>query len=197
MIGIGAANIAAGLFHGFSVSTSGSRTAVVEDAGARSQLASIVGAGLVAVMLVFLNSLLAPLPQSARCAHRSSAVTSQSRCSPPVLSSPQIGLGDFSRRHRRSGCLRCPAGHRDRHWAGRIVVLQAQLAATWRSFGKSRKSGRLAQHPGRPDGARGARHRGLPVGGSALLCQLLGVPDPSPPSGQVTERGGWWCNARR
>ena len=68
MIGIGVANIAAGLFHGFSVSTSGSRTAVVEDAGARSQLASVVGAGLVAVMLVFLNSLLAPLPQSALAA---------------------------------------------------------------------------------------------------------------------------------
>ena len=36
MIGIGAANIAAGLFQGFPVSTSGSRTAVAEQAGARS-----------------------------------------------------------------------------------------------------------------------------------------------------------------
>ena len=33
MIGIGAANLAAGLFQGFPVSTSGSRTAVAEQAG--------------------------------------------------------------------------------------------------------------------------------------------------------------------
>ncbi len=38
MVGIGAANIAAGLFQGFPVSTSGSRTAVAEQAGAKTQL---------------------------------------------------------------------------------------------------------------------------------------------------------------
>ena len=38
MIGIGAANIAAGLFQGFPVSTSGSRTAVAEQAGAKTQV---------------------------------------------------------------------------------------------------------------------------------------------------------------
>ena len=37
MIGMGAANIAAGLFQGFAVSTSGSRTAVAEQSGAKSQ----------------------------------------------------------------------------------------------------------------------------------------------------------------
>lgn len=68
MIAIGTANIAAGFFQGFSVSTSGSRTAVVEDAGAKSQLASVVGAGLVLLLLVFLNSLLKDLPQSALAA---------------------------------------------------------------------------------------------------------------------------------
>ena len=35
MVGIGAANIAAGFFQGFPVSTSGSRTAVAEQAGSR------------------------------------------------------------------------------------------------------------------------------------------------------------------
>jgi len=68
MIGIGAANLAAGLFQGFAVSTSGSRTAVVEQAGAKSQLASLVGAGVVAILLLFLNSVLADLPQSALAA---------------------------------------------------------------------------------------------------------------------------------
>ena len=38
MIGIGAANLAAGLFQGFPVSTSGSRTAVAEQAGAKTQV---------------------------------------------------------------------------------------------------------------------------------------------------------------
>jgi len=64
MIGIGAANLAAGLFQGFAVSTSTSRTAVAEQSGAKSQLTGLIGAGLVAVLLLFLNSLLADLPQS-------------------------------------------------------------------------------------------------------------------------------------
>jgi high affinity sulfate transporter 1 len=68
MIGMGAANIAAGLFQGFAVSTSGSRTAVAEQSGASSQVTGVVGALLVAVLLLFLNSLLADLPQSALAA---------------------------------------------------------------------------------------------------------------------------------
>jgi MFS superfamily sulfate permease-like transporter len=68
MIGMGAANVAAGLFQGFSVSTSGSRTAVAEQSGAKSQLTGVVGAGLVVLLLLFLNSLLADLPQTALAA---------------------------------------------------------------------------------------------------------------------------------
>jgi high affinity sulfate transporter 1 len=68
MIGMGAANIAAGLFQGFAVSTSGSRTAVAEQSGAKSQVTGLVGAGLVVVLLLFLNSLLADLPQTALAA---------------------------------------------------------------------------------------------------------------------------------
>jgi high affinity sulfate transporter 1 len=65
MIGMGTSNIAAGFFQGFAISTSGSRTAVAEQSGAKSQLTGVIGAGLVAVLLLFLNSLLADLPQSA------------------------------------------------------------------------------------------------------------------------------------
>ena len=46
MIGLGAANVAAGVFQGFAVSTSGSRTAVAEQSGAKSQLTGLVGAGM-------------------------------------------------------------------------------------------------------------------------------------------------------
>lgn len=68
MIGLGSANVAAGLFQGFAVSTSSSRTAVADQSGAKSQVAGLVGAGAVAVMLLFLNSLLADLPQTALAA---------------------------------------------------------------------------------------------------------------------------------
>jgi len=64
MIGMGVANIAAGLFQGFAVSTSGSRTAVAEQSGAKSQATGLVGAGLVLMLLLFFNSLLADLPQT-------------------------------------------------------------------------------------------------------------------------------------
>ena len=68
MIGIGAANVAAGFFQGFAISTSGSRTAVAEQSGAKSQVAGVVGAALLVVLLLFFNSLLADLPQSALAA---------------------------------------------------------------------------------------------------------------------------------
>jgi high affinity sulfate transporter 1 len=63
MIGIGAANIAAGLFQGFPVSTSGSRTAVAEQAGAKSQVTGLVGAGAITVILLAVPGLLRNLPQ--------------------------------------------------------------------------------------------------------------------------------------
>ena len=63
MIGIGAANLAAGLFQGFPVSTSGSRTAVAEQSGAKTQLTGLVGALLITLMLLFLPGLLSDLPQ--------------------------------------------------------------------------------------------------------------------------------------
>jgi MFS superfamily sulfate permease-like transporter len=65
MIGIGTANLAAGLFQGFAISTSGSRTAVAEQSGAKSQVAGVVGAGVVVLLLLFFNGLLKDLPQSA------------------------------------------------------------------------------------------------------------------------------------
>ena len=68
MLGIGAANVAAGLFQGFPVSTSGSRTAVAAQAGAKSQVAGLVGAGAIALMLVAVPGLLKDLPQPALAA---------------------------------------------------------------------------------------------------------------------------------
>jgi high affinity sulfate transporter 1 len=63
MVGIGAANLAAGLFQGFPVSTSGSRTAVAERAGAKTQIAGLVGAVVITLMLLVAPGLLRDLPQ--------------------------------------------------------------------------------------------------------------------------------------
>jgi high affinity sulfate transporter 1 len=68
MAGIGAANLAAGLFQGFPVSTSGSRTAVAERAGAKSQLTGVVGAALIVLMLVLVPGMFRNLPQPALAA---------------------------------------------------------------------------------------------------------------------------------
>ncbi len=68
MIGVGAANVAASFFQGFPVSTSGSRTAVAEQAGARTQVTGIVGAAVIVVMLVLTPGLLRDLPQPALAA---------------------------------------------------------------------------------------------------------------------------------
>jgi high affinity sulfate transporter 1 len=68
MIGLGAANLAAGLFQGFPVSSSSSRTPVAEAAGARTQLTGVVGALAVAALLLFGPALLEKLPSSALAA---------------------------------------------------------------------------------------------------------------------------------
>ena len=68
MIGIGAANLAAGLFQGFPVSTSASRTAVAERSGAKTQLTGITGAALIILMIVLVPGLFRNLPQPALAA---------------------------------------------------------------------------------------------------------------------------------
>jgi sulfate permease, SulP family len=63
MIGMGAANAAAGLFQGFAVSGSASRTAAVEAAGGGSQMVSLIAAVLVLVTAAFLTPLFTDLPE--------------------------------------------------------------------------------------------------------------------------------------
>ena len=68
MVGLGAANLASGLFQGFAISSSSSRTPVAEAAGARTQLTSVVGAVAIALLLVLAPNLLAHLPNAALAA---------------------------------------------------------------------------------------------------------------------------------
>ena len=68
MVGLGVANLAAGFFQGFPISSSSSRTPVAEAAGARTQLTGVVGALAVALLLLVAPDLLQNLPTSALAA---------------------------------------------------------------------------------------------------------------------------------
>jgi high affinity sulfate transporter 1 len=68
MVGLGAANLAAGFFQGFPISSSSSRTPVAEAAGARTQLTGVVGALAVALLLLVAPNLLQHLPATALAA---------------------------------------------------------------------------------------------------------------------------------
>ena len=68
MVGLGAANLAAGFFQGFAISSSASRTPVAEAAGAKTQVTGIVGALGVGALLVAAPDLLRHLPTPALAA---------------------------------------------------------------------------------------------------------------------------------
>ncbi len=65
LLALGGANLAAGLTSGMPVSSSGSRTAIGESVGGRSQLAGIVASVCVVLVLMLLGGLLARFPTAA------------------------------------------------------------------------------------------------------------------------------------
>ncbi len=68
LIGLGVANVAAGVFGGFPISSSSSRTPVAESAGSRTQLTGVVGAVAIVVLLVAAPWLVQNLPTAALAA---------------------------------------------------------------------------------------------------------------------------------
>jgi SulP family sulfate permease len=64
LLAMGAANAAAGFTQGFPVGASGSRTAVNDDMGARSQIAGLFSAAAVALILLFLTEPVQYLPKA-------------------------------------------------------------------------------------------------------------------------------------
>ena len=88
MVGHGLANVATGFFQGFAISSSTSRTPVAEASGSKTQLTGVVGALVIALLLVFAPALLRNLPYTALAA---------------VVISSAIGLfelGDLGRLYR-------------------------------------------------------------------------------------------------
>jgi SulP family sulfate permease len=65
MFAFGASNLASGLTGGFAVGSSASRTAAMDSNGSRSQIPSLVGAIVVALVLLFFTNQLAMLPNAA------------------------------------------------------------------------------------------------------------------------------------
>jgi high affinity sulfate transporter 1 len=62
LLALGAANLAAGVTQGFSVGASGSRTAVNDQVGGRTQLVGLVSAAVIAVVLLVLTAPVEKLP---------------------------------------------------------------------------------------------------------------------------------------
>ena len=76
LLGFGAANVASGLFGGFAVTASDSRTAINDLMRGKTQLAGIVSAAALAVAVLFLSDALALLPTPALGAILASAAVS-------------------------------------------------------------------------------------------------------------------------
>ena len=64
ILALGAANAAAGFTQGFSVGASNSRTAVNDSMGARTQVASLVSAGVIVLILLFFTEPVQYLPKA-------------------------------------------------------------------------------------------------------------------------------------
>ena len=96
---MGAANVSSGLFQGITIDMSLSSTASGEAAGERTQLSSLVSAGVILAVVVFLAPLLRNLPTAVLGA---------------IVLSSILGLFNFAEFRRLSPAQGrfCPGGHR-------------------------------------------------------------------------------------
>ena len=169
-----------GFFQGFAISTSGSRTAVAEQAGAKSQVTGLVGAGVVALLLLVFNSLLADLPQTALAAVVIAAATSLMDVS---------SLRRYARVRRSALVLSVVAtvgvvllGVLEGIVVAIVLSILMFFRRSWWPHGAV--LGRVDALDGwhsvdrHPDSSGGPRHRGVPVGGTAVLRERGRVPRP-------------------
>ena len=178
MVGLGAANLAAGLFQGFPVSSSSSRTPVAEASGARTQLTGVVGAVAVAVLLLFAPHLLQEPPQC------------RARRDRDLVGDRLFEISDLVRIFRMQRwefwlsivCLvgGRHAGRDSRHRArdrgrGHRVPL-GRLAAILHGAGPGGGDPRLPRHHAPSGGAAHSRPGAVPLGCAAVLRQRRAVP---------------------
>ena len=65
LVGLGAANLGAGLFQGFPIGSSLPKVAANDRAGARSQMSSIIAAGVTVIVALFFTQFFYALPEAA------------------------------------------------------------------------------------------------------------------------------------
>ena len=156
LFAFGAANVAAGLTGAMIVGSSGSRTAAMDGQGSRSQIPSLVGAGVVvAVVLLFFASLLALLPNAALGGIVANAVLSPDRDQRAARAVPRASL-------RVRGRRRVPAERAAaRHVAGGGDRIPAVGRSTWSAARRRR----------RPSAHHGAGPHRVPLRRRAVLRQ--------------------------
>ena len=145
MIGIGAANVAAGFFQGFAISTSGSRTAVAEQSGAKSQVTNLVGAGLVVdpAGVPQLAPRRSPAVGPRGRGDRRGAVPRQPARPPSVRARAGLVAGALPRREHRGHRAGRPRGHRRRDLPRGAPLLPPQLVAARCRPGDVRRRSRV------------------------------------------------------
>jgi MFS superfamily sulfate permease-like transporter len=194
---LGAANLAAGLFQGFAISSSASRTPVAVAAGARSQLTPLVGAVTIALLLVLAPGALRDLPLPMLAA---------------IVITAAIGLIEVAAVRRlyrvnRSefvlwlaaflgGCAaRGPARHLRSHPAVVGRLRPPGLApARRRPWPRGRAQG-LPRHRPPPDRPPHPGPAPLPLRRAPVLRQRRLLPPPGPAPGQRGHPSGplgWW-----
>ena len=153
MIGIGAANVAAGFFQGFPVSTSGSRTAVAEQAGAKTQLTGVVGAAAIVLMLVFVPGLLQepPKPDTRRGGDRGIPVARGRARDRAAVAAASRRVPALDHRVPRRRAARSPRGDRGRGRAVDPQRVPPGMVALPDHTGPGSGDARLARPPAAPD----------------------------------------------
>ena len=115
--------------------------------GAKSQLTGLVGAVVVALLLLFLQRAArrsAP-DRAGRGGHRAALSLADLDALRRYCPGPQNVVGALARRHRRRRLLRRPGGHRHRRRAVDPAVLPAELVAPRRGARPGRRRRGLAQ----------------------------------------------------
>ncbi len=178
MIGIGAANLTAGLFQGFPVSTSASRTAVAERAGAKSQLTGVTGAALIIVMIVFLPGLFKDLPQAALAAVVITAALSLADLPGhrPALAPTEGRVQPVHRRVPRRRAARRATRDRDRGRPVHPQRLPPGVAAVPDDAGAGRRRCGVPRRPVLPGRSAAAGAGALPLRCAPVLRQRQDVP---------------------
>ena len=178
MVGLGAANVAAGFFQGFPISSSSSRTPVAEAAGARTQLTGVVGALSVALLLLVAPDLLQHLPSSALAAVVIASAIGLIEVTDLAsnLSHPALGVLAIDRLYGRRGGAGRDSGHRpgDRDCRDRIPV--GRLAPVLRGPGSRRGPRGLPRHPALSRCPPGPRPGPVSLGCALVLRQRRTVP---------------------